>query len=394
MKILKIFLIVSVIASIMGCSSEKRENDLTEYNLKGKVKSIRVKAFNADEKFGEIIKSEWKKLSLIQDYRYRDEFVSFNENGFKIEEIKFYSGNILLDRKDYIYGEHGIKMIARQDSIGDQYIDERYHYDEKGQLDEKQDYKINGDVFIKTNYKYNELGQIIEEIRTYSDNSGSARKKEYDDSNNLIRESIYDRNTGELKERKTLEYKNGLLQYKTEYTAEGSIHSTDEIIYSDDGKIKEEITVFYPHETPYYEYSKQIQHRFYNNKGILIKFTRKILNVPDLLHIDEYKYEYDNKGNWIRKLFYHNGIIVHVYEREIEYYKTSWFANDKEEISRIGNNQTYSAEKSDIKSDWNKFEIVGVCKISIPPTMELRENNSFIRFVADKLSKSLRKSKN
>ena len=41
---------------ITGCSSEQKENDLTEYNLKGDVKSIIYKGYSATVRFGEIEK--------------------------------------------------------------------------------------------------------------------------------------------------------------------------------------------------------------------------------------------------------------------------------------------------------------------------------------------------
>ena len=80
MKMKKIYLIASIF--IFGCS-DKKNADLNDYELNGKVKLLVENSFEAEEKFGEI-----KKGKNLNDYGCRDYTVIFNKLGKKIQEKK------------------------------------------------------------------------------------------------------------------------------------------------------------------------------------------------------------------------------------------------------------------------------------------------------------------
>ena len=101
----------------------EKKNDLTEENLKGKVKSIKETTYKAVDKFGQIEKGD-----VLNNY-----FNIYNEKGNKIED-NFYDSDGNLSSKD------------------------TYEYDEKGNKIEKNVYDSNGRLGYKFIYKYNEKG--------------------------------------------------------------------------------------------------------------------------------------------------------------------------------------------------------------------------------------------
>lgn len=97
----------------------EKKNDLTEENLKGKVKSIKETTYKAVDKFGQIEKGD-----VLNNY-----FNIYNEKGNKIED-NFYDSDGNLSSKD------------------------TYEYDEKGNMIEENWYESDGSLYEKHTYKY------------------------------------------------------------------------------------------------------------------------------------------------------------------------------------------------------------------------------------------------
>ena len=142
-----------------SCNQSEKKNDLTEENLKGKVKSIKETTYKAVDKFEQIEKGD-----VLNNY-----FNIYNEKGNKIED-NFYDSDGNLSSKD------------------------TYEYDEKGNKIEENWYNSDGSLDSKYTYKYDEKGNIIEE--NYHNSNGRLYEKhtykyEYDKNNNWTQRIEY-----------------------------------------------------------------------------------------------------------------------------------------------------------------------------------------------------------
>jgi len=134
-------------------SCNDKENDLTEANLNGKVKSVKKRVYDATEKFGGTVKV---------NFLYEKIFV-FNKSGNKIEEKNY--------DKD---GELSYKW--------------KFKYDEDENVIEQNQYNKDGKLILKGKYKNDVNGKIIE-VNFYNPKSEleSTWKYEYDKDENLIK---------------------------------------------------------------------------------------------------------------------------------------------------------------------------------------------------------------
>ena len=145
-----------------SCNQSEKKNDLTEKNLKGKVKSIKETPYEAVDKFGQIEKGN----VLYDDYT---SFTIYDEKGNIIEE-NYYDSDGNLSSKD------------------------TYEYDEKGNNIEKNNYDSDGSLNSKTTYKYDEKGNMIEYNTDGRFGEKYTYKYEYDKNNNWIQQVTYEDN--------------------------------------------------------------------------------------------------------------------------------------------------------------------------------------------------------
>ena len=189
----KIILAILSVLCLVSCNQSEKKNDLTEENLKGKVKSITENTYEAVDKFGQIEKGD---VLVDSSAVYTDDghFKIYNEKGNKIEE-NYYNSNGSLIYKN------------------------TYKYDEKGNIIEENYYNSNGRLYSKTTYKYDEKGNMIED-NFYDSDDGSLIYKntyKYDEKGNNIEKNNYDSN-GRLDSKYTYEYdKNNNWTQRIEY---------------------------------------------------------------------------------------------------------------------------------------------------------------------------------
>ena len=153
---------------LVSCNQSEKKNDLTEENLKGKVKSITENTYEAVNKFGQIEKGD---ILVDSSAVYTDDghFKIYNEKGNKIEKNVY-------------------------DSNGRFHYKYTYKYDEKGNKIEENWYNSDGSLDSKYTYKYDEKGNIIEE--NYHNSNGRLYEKhtykyEYDKNNNWTQRIEY-----------------------------------------------------------------------------------------------------------------------------------------------------------------------------------------------------------
>ena len=189
----KIILVILSVLCLVSCNQSEKKNDLTEENLKGKVKSITENTYEAVDKFGQIEKGD---VLVDSSAVYTDDgrFKIYNEKGNKIEENYYNSNGSLIYKNTYKYDEKGNKIEENYyNSNGRLYSKTTYKYDEKGNMIEDNFYDSDdGSLIYKNTYKYDEKGNIIEE--NHYDSNGRLDSKytyEYDKNNNWTQRIEY-----------------------------------------------------------------------------------------------------------------------------------------------------------------------------------------------------------
>ena len=178
---------------LVSCNQSEKKNDLTEENLKGKVKSITENTYEAVEKFGQIEKGD---VLVDSSAVYTDDghFKIYNEKGNKIEENYYNSNGRLYSKTTYKYDEKGnmIEDNFYDSNDGSLIYKNTYKYDEKGNKIEEYHYDEDGKFNYKYTYKYDEKGNNIE--KNNYDSNGRLDSKytyEYDKNNNWTQRIEY-----------------------------------------------------------------------------------------------------------------------------------------------------------------------------------------------------------
>lgn len=184
---------------------------------------------------------------------------SYKETSYKVVEIngKIQKGEIIEDPMPL--SPSSTKMV----------------FNKHGNIIEYYWFASNGNILLKDTYKYNRKRNIVEQ-------GGSFKKKftyEYDEKGNKTKEIICD-------------FDGGLICTIT-YVFDEKGNKTERSVYDSKGNLERKYT---------YRYEEQGKELSDNKRNIF------------------YRYNYDQKGNWIEKIEYKNDVPKVIIEREIEYY--------------------------------------------------------------------------
>jgi len=269
----------------VACSGNSSKPD---YNLKGKVRHIRTTNYYAVERFGKFEKGEL--TDELEEPCLYDNY--FSLSGLMDSTVAYNRQKQLLYKSFNTFEND--KIIAQKNYNGD------------------------GSLASSYDFSYNEKTGEQEEVRRYDAKEGRrwryvVRRSPNDPS--VIEKIIYDEN-GDVNYRcKVKEYKkNGTLVKEIVYNSDGDVERVAE--YNNDGKILIDSAVI----------QESVSRWVYNKKG-------------DVEYMESarrgdyhYSYEYDSKGNWIKKIWYsgyhdedegpeHDECNpVYIQERVIEYY--------------------------------------------------------------------------
>lgn len=133
----KIILVILSVLCLVSCNQSEKKNDLTEENLKGKVKSITENTYEAVDKFGQIEKGD---ILVDSSAVYTDDghFKIYNEKGNKIEENYYNSNGSLIYKNTYKHDKNvNIIEECRYNKFGRLREKDTYKYDENGNNIEK-----------------------------------------------------------------------------------------------------------------------------------------------------------------------------------------------------------------------------------------------------------------
>lgn len=359
----KLTIIVSIFLLSILCfshfKSQAQDSIITYHKdekLLGKVKSIVENDKSFETKFW-IFQKEY--YNSTYEYKY-------NKEGKLVEDISYDYNVFGTEYTNYKYDERGNKIeITTKNNSGisksiyiydtnNNLIEKKnpldtfnYKYDNKGNLIEVKERIFNTHVFIKYNDKNkkikietynNDKLSSIDEIE-YTNNNKPSQELTYTDSI-LSKEAIRNyKNDSTLKDETIIEYYTNisdldscnlrrikskviktyqkdtvlLENMKHEYDEEGNETSIDIQKYDDRSRL-----IYYEfrfkNQAGDYKYLYK-----YNDRDELIEVTSYVVNHP-IPNIDKFKYKYDKKGNWIKKII-KNKSSKAIFTRKIEYFQ-------------------------------------------------------------------------
>ena len=302
----KIFSIIFITIFFSCNKSENlnktKQNDVQKHNLKGNVKVLEEKSFDATEKFGEPVKlklRDWSILTFDSSGNIIEE-KSMYENGkiCAIRKSKYNNKNKIIeetfvcgdrsDLKKYSYGKNGKDVIFTHYVNGEIAIKQTNKFDKKNNLIDRRVYEYDGVLRNKILSKLNEQNLEIEtEEYSFNGTSSVFSSKiinEYDDYGNLIEEKNYD--------------EKGNLKFVYKYVYDKKHNEIEKTLSEDNSVTKNTLTLDeFGNCTEGIEYSNDIiKKRFKNN------------------------FSYDKKGNWSQRIHLNNDIVNSIVERKIEYF--------------------------------------------------------------------------
>lgn len=302
----KIFSIIFITIFFSCNKSENlkkiKQNDVEKRDLKGNVKILEEKNFDATEKFGEPVKlklRDWTILTFDSSGNIIEE-KSMYENGeiVSIKKFKYNNKNKIIeetfvcgDRSDlakYIYDKNGNNIELTYYTNGKIAIKNVNKFDERNNLIDHRLYEYDGILRDKTLSKFNELNLEFE-TEEYSFNGTSCvftskRTNEYDENGNLIEEKNYD--------------EKGNLEFIYKYVYDEKHNEIEKTLSKDNAVTKNTRTLDkFGNCIEGIEYSNEIPKKRFKNK-----------------------FSYDKKGNWNQRIHLNEDVVNSIVERKIEYH--------------------------------------------------------------------------
>ncbi len=291
-----------IVFNIFLCTTilgQHTNNDVEKMNLKGKIKTITILPYAETNEKGEVIAFK----SYHESPSETDTRLEFNENGFKILEIKNYSNASSSYKITFLYKERN-KLLEKNEfnTKGINISKTTYTYDSLNRLMESNNYHIkNRNSFeLKHTSKqlvtYDERNNQIDDIT--QDINGRIvykRTNKYNIVGQKIESSIYFET--ELKTKAKFKYnEKGLLINEIQYNSIDSITNIFSYKYNEAKLVIEKISEISIGDNDYKEKIK------YDNKNRVIE---KTIFKKDSLMLKE-NYLYDQKNNLVEIITFYN----------------------------------------------------------------------------------------
>jgi hypothetical protein len=307
-----LFIFSTIILNL--CLIGRSQNNLEEFNLKGEVRSIKTtKSFAVTDSLGkEIYIPEQTSLS------------TFNKNGNLIrEEIDKIIPNVrtttIINYK-YNSNDKLIEIVEKDSS---------YSF--------KTDYKIPGYKYArpydenwsdvekqKTIFRYNSINQRIIKYNYPENLLRDSTIYEYDEKNNLIKETkYYLKSEGYWYTKYKYDNNNRLIEKNS--GDKERLYTKNIYEYDIKGRIIEDSTyIFHEPLVSYLNSVSAIKYRYNNNNEVIESIETSSMGSNTISN--SYKYEdFDIYGNWTKKVESFDNMPVQLinflYKREIEYYE-------------------------------------------------------------------------
>lgn len=271
----KLLFLLSIV--LVGCNNTTTDWD--NYQLKGNVEFVKLSFYDADSKFGEIVKGDLDYLGITT--------IEFNESGYITSTSEYYEDGDLYSKDIYSYKNDKLDNVIK--------------YDSKGDLSYKTIYNWDADN-LQSVIHYNEDGEeTFKSISEYE--NGNLKSYSYYRNGELVSKEIITKNNGDYVLESVSYDKDGkeigtiINEWKNKQIVKRRFISDEENSYS----------------------------IFHNEKGLAIKSENCYVTQNAIYTSEEgiyyYEYEFDDNDNWIKCIVY-KGKIKEPYkliEREIRY---------------------------------------------------------------------------
>jgi hypothetical protein len=310
MKI-KSFLNLLILSSI---NSTSLIGQISEDNLKGKVKIIKEECYEAEDLFGDINQGNllWEK-----------EF-EFNLMGKITSEKSHYTQNRKWDPVDktssciFEYNDSNnliSETFYEENKLSSKYI---YKYNDIGLKSEWSQYSNTGSLKWKTTYEYNAKHKIIRET-SYTGNGILEDEVTYiyDQKGNNVQRNNLAMSSGKSKDIMKYNLKYKVVEEKNFYTSYCEFcrlehHRTY------DYDLKGNIIEITDYNIENNKVDSKTTFKFDLNNNLLESNTVKTQSYES--EQEKYQYSYDDTKNWIQMIEYKNSIPYHITKRKISYW--------------------------------------------------------------------------
>ncbi len=275
---------ILLLITLSGCTAKKK-TDLQEMSVQGKAKRITELQYLAVEKFGKVEKGD--------PYRPEgwDLIMDFDEQGYFSKTTSIDVQGEAVGYTDYLYNEQKqLVELLNYDAEGGFSDKALRTFDEKGRVYEVAMINSNGGINGSVLVDYND------KARTVTETSYNAQGKQ-------MRKEVRQLNKKSLPvETRIYDGKNNLINHRTETFGKNGLRESLTVFLPEDGSIEMNIT---------FKYDK---------KGNLI-LQKGTDNEGQQFLPQRYEYEFDERGNWIKRVEYSGESPEFVLERQFEYYE-------------------------------------------------------------------------
>lgn len=280
-----IFLFLTFLSQFLWADNPKKiQSQLKDIGLKGNVKTYKLTPYKVVDYFGKIVKGD------KQDFWSGDVVIVFNEKGYKTETNRYNKTGQLSQKIIYKYDAKGARTVRDvYNSYGKIQMKFLYVYDTSGNKIAYNSYKPTGELVDTYTYKNDAKGRMIEEIWTKPDKTfGSRYTFNYDARGFMTETTQYTKSSTSLDNRTVYKYnKLGQLSEIEIYNDKNTLTKKNIITYDDKG-----------------------------NESSIKTFGAS----GEFIDEKQYKYVFDDRGNWIERTEYVNHFPKSIIEREITYY--------------------------------------------------------------------------
>ncbi len=271
-----------ILFACAGQNKHSNNNDLKKSNLNGEVKSIKEISYTITEKYGDVQK----------EFMISNNVKTYNNRGNIIESCDYEMDGKPTFKYTYKYNEND-KMVEYIFFLMDGTLGFKCNckYDSEGNMIEFDVFNTDGSLRTKTSQKFDEQGNCIQELEFKTNDSLTTKKDyKYDEQSNLI-VMIETRISDGMVDNTKYKYdKNSYCIEENKYNSDGKLVSKRTCIYDIKGNITERNDDY------------AVNPSFFRSKS-------------------NYTYSnYDDKGNWLKKIDIYNGKSKYITEREIEYF--------------------------------------------------------------------------
>lgn len=293
-------------ASCSSLASQEGLEDLEKYELTGAVQYMEEKFYFPKDP---ATLPDSSHLNLTEDFRFTGkQQLHFSEAGLLVEhnffQSTFLSWQMFFDELGVI--KNGTNYNAEQEMT--EYV--KLSYDQAGNPQRQTWYNKDSISFREKLFVYNEKRQKLEE--KYGNKKITKFIYSYDSAGREIERKTYFDEVLSTKRIKTYNWK-GKLSTRLAYSADGTILWEENFEYRKDKLYRKEVS----------DHAKAVSRIYqYNPSGHLLEVTvRAQGGEAKVKRSERWMYEYDEQGNWTRRLHYLNGDLQEVKTRAIEYWQ-------------------------------------------------------------------------